>query len=254
MRSTLPSPFLPAVSFALLLTVAQALVVTLPTSLSDWDTTGTTPIYIQWALYPLTFPAPASQFFDIYIRNGVGGMYEPFLNQSLALSVDASTSTYYEVPASEAVKFVVGTGYQLFFSDPNDASVVYCDSEVFSIGVNPPPATNSSSSASSASSTDTLASSTDSSSSTDSTSTLPTTSSSSTDSLASSTELTTSPTASPSSSTSSTSSDKNRIVAATVPGGTAQQGQNLLFSAGSRVSLGGASIAAAVVAAGLSLA
>lgn len=106
---------------ALLASVAEALVVTLPTAVSIWtcvtvlffsglqrlmtrhfnDGRSEGAARIEWSLLPETFPPPATpvrtilpflagsrvadavapkQFFDVYIRNGVGAMYTPSLN------------------------------------------------------------------------------------------------------------------------------------------------------------------------------
>lgn len=106
---------------ALLASVAEALVVTLPTAVSIWtcvavlfpsrfqrlmtghfnDERSEGAARIEWSLLPETFPPPATpvrtilpllvvfdvadpveptQFFDVYIRNGVGAMYTPSLN------------------------------------------------------------------------------------------------------------------------------------------------------------------------------
>jgi len=80
---------------------------------------------IAWTLFPLTNPAPATQFFDVYLRNGVGTMYSPPLNESIATMVDSTAGTSIVFDGASTLK--VGPGYQLFFSDPTDAGTVYCD-------------------------------------------------------------------------------------------------------------------------------
>lgn len=97
--------------------------------------TGSQPNAITWSLTPETYPPPATPFFDIWIRNGVGSMYTPSLNVRsltplpivlsleetgwltllpgqlrLAAGVDALASNSFEV--TDAQKFIPGIGCQ----------------------------------------------------------------------------------------------------------------------------------------------
>ncbi|BGP15030.1 hypothetical protein JCM10213v2_002985 [Rhodosporidiobolus nylandii] len=201
----------------LLASAVEALAITSPSVTTIWDVTGTNPNYVFWQLYPLTNPAPATQYFDVYMRNAVEAMYNPPLNIKLASSVDSISLTYLQV--EDVQKFVAGPGYQLFFADPADPANVYCDSDVFSIGtpnVGEAPLTPSSSSES-----------------------LPSTSASSSSSTSASSSVTSSLV--PSSITTTATdelvptrtkgSSDGTLVAATVPGGPAEQGFNLLSGA-----------------------
>ncbi|TNY19742.1 hypothetical protein DMC30DRAFT_289143 [Rhodotorula diobovata] len=255
---------------ALLASVAEALVVTLPTAVSIW-TEGAA--RIEWSLLPETFPPPATPFFDVYIRNGVGAMYTPSLNLLLATRVDSTASTYLDV--AQIDKFRRGPGYQLFFSDPASPSTFYCESDVFAIGssaVDGPPPTQSSSGAESSSTDSASASSAssrpDSSSSADSTltdtsSNEPAATSTSSESSSTSsgmiTSVVTSSSASPSpslesSSSSTTTARTDGITAAPAPGGPNEQGFNLVPSGASSVRAssrsGGALALSAAFAAG----
>lgn len=176
------------------------------------------------------------------------------LQQSIATKVDASQVTYFQVGDLSSFKsgsgcaslpqlklyffvhrLIVPSTDELFLSDPNDASIVYCDSEIFAIGTaavsvstNQLPSAsatdgNSTSSAAETSQSSDSASETDSSSSSSDSASI-------TDSPSSSTDSSSSPTSSPTSSVSSPS-----LQAATVPGGAAEQGLNLLDSAATAV-------------------
>ncbi|KAM0745946.1 hypothetical protein T439DRAFT_330140 [Meredithblackwellia eburnea MCA 4105] len=123
-----------AVPLLLLATLSQALVIVQPSANTVWEQNGSDNI-IEWALYPLTYPTPTSQYFDIYIRNGVGQLYTPFLNVSIAHNVDSLSSTSLAFLLSG--QFLAGTGYQLWFTDPNNANTYYCQSDVFSIAAAP---------------------------------------------------------------------------------------------------------------------
>lgn len=61
---------------------------------------------------------------------------------SLALNVDATAAVDAYV-VSIAAELVPGPGYQLFFSQPGNADVVYADSVVFSVGTDVAPSTGS---------------------------------------------------------------------------------------------------------------
>ncbi|GAA5906632.1 hypothetical protein JCM6882_008079 [Rhodosporidiobolus microsporus] len=209
-----------AAVLALAAKAVDALAITSPSVTTIWDVTGTNPNYVLWQTYPLTYPPPATQFFDIWIRNAVGAMYTPPLNTTLATGVDSSTLTYFQV--TDVAKFIPGPGYQLFFADPTNPDIVYCDSDVFSIGtpdVGAAPITPSSSA------TDGLPSSTPSSG-------------------VGGVTQTTSTTTALVSATGSTSAGE--LVAATVPGGPAEQGFNLLNGAVSSVAATLGSVVAAV--------
>ncbi|GAA5889800.1 hypothetical protein JCM8208_001134 [Rhodotorula glutinis] len=135
-----------AAALAFLAGAAQAIVVSSPTATSVWSQSADGDARIEWSLLPATSPPPATQYFDIYLRNGVGAMYMPSLNLLLATKVDSLASTHLDVAATD--KFVPGPGYQLFFSDPANPATVYCDSDVFAIGsyeINGPPPTSTSS-------------------------------------------------------------------------------------------------------------
>ncbi|GAA5869943.1 hypothetical protein JCM3774_000533 [Rhodotorula dairenensis] len=103
---------------------AKALVIVRPTEADIWSTDTT---------------AANTLFFDVYVRNAAPGMYEPGLNISLATQVDSSVGT--SVNLTEIDQLRPGGGYQLFLSDPADASVVYCTSDVFAV-VAPPSSPN----------------------------------------------------------------------------------------------------------------
>ncbi|GAA6005020.1 hypothetical protein JCM10207_008481 [Rhodosporidiobolus poonsookiae] len=213
---------------ALAATAVNALVITAPTVTTIWDTTGANPNYILWQLYPLTFPTPATPFVNVWIRNAVGAMYLPPLNMTIAENVDTSTATFLQV--TDAEKFATGPGYQLFFADPTNPDNVYCQSDVFSIGtpdvgsspVSPPASSDFASSTSSAASTATA-----------------------TDSSTTTQVVTT---------TASASSTDGQIVAATVPGGPAEQGFNLVPNGASGLASTAAGVITAAGAAALMLA
>lgn len=132
-----------------LLQLASALVVVSPASSTVWDANGQN--VIQWArtsrdasagsahdrdpVLPLTNPLPASSLFDIFLRQGTG-LYSPSLNISLASAVDSATHTSLSFPLTGQLK--AGSGYQLFFSAPGRADIVYADSPSFSIANNTP--------------------------------------------------------------------------------------------------------------------
>ncbi|GAA5880061.1 hypothetical protein JCM1840_007143 [Sporobolomyces johnsonii] len=203
---------------------------------------------ITWSLLPLTTPAPATQYFDIYIRNGIGSMYTPSLNLSIATNVDATTKLSFAV--TDAMKFIPGPGYQLFFSDPTNAATVYCDSDVFSIGSMTVRGTIASSATSTALS---------------STVSVPEASStpsiSSTYTLVSSTtspSLNTTTSSSSNSSVTAISTTRSRIAAATAIGGPADQGFNLVHKSAAAVlrraaRVGELELAAAAAVAGVML-
>ncbi|KAI5474221.1 hypothetical protein MNV49_003876 [Pseudohyphozyma bogoriensis] len=132
---------------------AKAIIVTLPVAGQVWNGNGTNEI--SWSVYPQTYPVPTSPYFDIYLRNGLGTLYPTFLNLSLtADSIDATAGTSVAFTLQGQLK--EGTGYQLFFSNPDDASDVYCESGIFSISLSG----NSSSSTSTTTTTSSGASST----------------------------------------------------------------------------------------------
>ncbi|GAA5822007.1 hypothetical protein JCM11251_004822 [Rhodosporidiobolus azoricus] len=193
----------------------NALAITSPSVTTIWDIAGTNPNYVLWQLYPLTYPAPATQYFDVWIRNAVGGMYNPPLNTTLATGVDSTALTYLQI--SDVAKFVPGPGYQLFFADPTNPDTVYCDSDVFSIGtpdVGAAPVTPSSGAS---------------------------------DGLPSGvTQITSTTTQLVSVSATGTGTTDAGIAAATVPGGPAEQGLNLLDGAAGSLAVSLMTVAAAV--------
>ncbi|GAA6060276.1 hypothetical protein JCM10212_003976 [Sporobolomyces blumeae] len=115
--------------------VAQAMVVISPDGESIWDRTGKTRTFIKWSLDPPTDPPPRSNLFTIWLRNGAPDMYDPPLNLTLARHVDMVAKSQVEV--QDVVDFLAGPGYQLFMADPDDASIVYCESPVFDIEDDP---------------------------------------------------------------------------------------------------------------------
>ncbi|GAA5892372.1 hypothetical protein JCM5296_003581 [Sporobolomyces johnsonii] len=202
---------------------------------------------ITWSLLPLTNPAPATQYFDIYIRNGIGSMYTPSLNLSIATNVDATTKLSFAV--TDAMKFIPGPGYQLFFSDPTNAATVYCDSDVFSIGSMTVRGTDSAATSTRLSSTVAVS---------EASSTPSTFSSSTSTLLSSATSPSLSTTTSSSSSSSATSTTRSRIAAATAIGGPADQGLNLVHTSAAvprirAARVGELAAAAVVVMAGVML-
>ncbi|BGP47127.1 hypothetical protein JCM10450v2_002979 [Rhodotorula kratochvilovae] len=223
-----------AAVLAVLAGTVEAIVITQPSAVSVWIQTDESTARIEWSLLPETWPPPATQFFDIYIRNGVGEMYNPSLNLLLASGVDSTATTFLNVADTE--KFIPGPGYQLFFSDPANPATIYCDSDPFAIGsfiVNGDPAPPSSSSSSTAEASSSSSSAESSSSSCDSS--LSSSSSTSTDS-GMSTSFTSASSPSSSSSPSPTSSAASGgITAAPVPGGPDQQGFNLIPNGGARL-------------------
>ncbi|BGP39022.1 hypothetical protein JCM10449v2_002960 [Rhodotorula kratochvilovae] len=242
-----------AAVLAVLAGTVEAIVITQPSAVSVWIQTDESTARIEWSLLPETWPPPATQFFDIYIRNGVGEMYNPSLNVRaplyslprtwltsfraqllLASGVDSTATTFLNVADTE--KFIPGPGYQLFFSDPANPATIYCDSDPFAIGsfiVNGDPAPPSSSSSSTAEASSSSSSAESSSSSCDSS--LSSSSSTSTDS-GMSTSFTSASSPSSSSSPSPTSSAASGgITAAPVPGGPDQQGFNLVPNGGARL-------------------
>ncbi|GAA5841202.1 hypothetical protein JCM9279_000577 [Rhodotorula babjevae] len=253
-----------AVALAFLAGAAQAIVVSSPTATSVWSQSADGDARIEWSLLPATFPPPATQYFDIYMRNGVGAMYTPSLNLLLATKVDSLASTYLDVAATD--KFVPGPGYQLFFSDPANPATVYCDSDVFAIGsyeINgPPPTSTSSSTDETSTQAEASASSTESSvaaapssteettaelSSTDVSPSEPapsnTDSSSTSSGMITSVTPSSSPSPVPDSLSSSSSAPQGGITAAPAPGGPNEQGFNLVPS-GASAARGGLSAAA----------
>ncbi|GAA6029869.1 hypothetical protein JCM8097_001086 [Rhodosporidiobolus ruineniae] len=195
----------------------DGLAVTAPVQTTVWDNTGATPSYVMWQLYPPTNPAPLTSYFDIWIRNAVGAMYQPPLNTTLATMVDSATATYFQV--TDVQRFLPGPGYQLFLADPTNPDTVYAQSDVFSIGTPLVDASASPSSFSSAS----------------------TTSTSSGFVTATATATTTQlVNGSPASTT------KGELVAATVPGGPAEQGFGLLDGAAAGLSMSLAGVAGAM--------
>ncbi|BGP07095.1 hypothetical protein JCM10049v2_002925 [Rhodotorula toruloides] len=240
--------------------LVEAIVITSPTVLTVWDQTGSDRNLITWSLKPETYPPPATPFFDIYIRNGVGSMYTPSLNLRLAASVNALTTTFLEV--ADAQKFIPGIGYQLFFSDPANPETVYCDSEIFAIGTAGggnagPMSPSSTTEAPDAEATSTTTSSDEAEtssataeegfSSTDSLSSISTSSDSSSP-VTSAPSSASSPTSSP-----SRSRAKSGITAAPVPGGPDEQGFNLVPSGAGRTAVGGGAAVLVVLAAVASL-
>ncbi|SCV71047.1 BQ2448_3809 [Microbotryum intermedium] len=111
----------------------QALDVTYPTSPVVFDQSGAIENRIVWSLDPLTTPPPATNFFDIWMRNGIGEIYPDPLNVSIATNLDMMSSNMtYIWP--DAAKYIPGPGYQLFFAAPGNAGLIYCESQVFAIG------------------------------------------------------------------------------------------------------------------------
>ncbi|GAA5986764.1 hypothetical protein JCM10908_000886 [Rhodotorula pacifica] len=100
-----------AAGFIAAANVAKALVVSEPSEATLWSA--------------------ETVYFDVYIRNAAPGMYEPGLNTSIATSVDSSMGNTLNL--TNISQFRAGGGYQLFLSDPTDASLVYCGSDVFAI-------------------------------------------------------------------------------------------------------------------------
>ncbi|GJN89823.1 hypothetical protein Rhopal_002812-T1 [Rhodotorula paludigena] len=226
----------------------EAIVITSPSATTVWSTSVDPPAVIEWSLIPETYPPPATPvsfddtFFDVYIRNGVGGMYSPALNLLLASNIDATKGT--SLTVTDIQKFIQGPGYQLFFSDPANPNTIYCDSDVFTIGSidagGSPPASSEPASSSSSTTSDSASSTTASSAS-----------SSSSSSFSSVRTTTSAPSAT--SATSSPTSRGNGITRAPVPGGPDQQGFNLVPRgaaprAGTSWSLVGAAAAVAAVA------
>ncbi|BGP23788.1 isocitrate lyase [Rhodotorula toruloides] len=236
--------------------LVEAIVITSPTVLTVWDQTGSQPNLITWSLTPETYPPPATPFFDVYIRNGVGSMYTPSLNLRLAESVNALTTTFLEV--ADAQKFIPGIGYQLFFSDPANPDVVYCDSDIFAIGTTGggnagAMSPSSTTTAPDADATSTTTSSTDTGTSSAATDAGTSSTDSASPSSTSSSPLTSAPSSSSTSSPISVSRSraKSGITAAPVPGGPDEQGFNLVPSGAGRTAVGGATVLVMLAAAAL---
>ncbi|GAA6057148.1 hypothetical protein JCM3770_004847 [Rhodotorula araucariae] len=244
-----------AAVLAVLGRVGRAIVITQPNAVTVWSQTGESTARIEWSLLPATFPPPATQFFDIYIRNGDGGLYNPSLNLLLASGVDSTASTFLNV--ADAEKFIPGPGYQLFFSDPANPATVYCDSDPFAIGSfgagGDPPSSTSAASAEETSCTSSTAPEASSSfppepSNTSSSSDLAGASSSDSPSATSSgmaTSVTSGPSSSSPSASSPSSAPRGGITAAPVPGGPDQQGFNLVPNGGAPRPVPGAGAALA---------
>ncbi|KAL8290230.1 hypothetical protein RQP46_003169 [Phenoliferia psychrophenolica] len=117
--------------------LACALNVITPNAQTVWNQDGGGGNYIEWALLPATNPAPATNFFDIYIRNGNPALYPngAVLNAKIASGLDMSLLAV-SFPLSPG-QLVAGSGYQLFFTDPANPLTVYADSVAFSLA---PPA------------------------------------------------------------------------------------------------------------------
>ncbi|GAA6009056.1 uncharacterized protein JCM10292_002467 [Rhodotorula paludigena] len=220
----------------------EAIVITSPSATTVWSTSGDPPAVIEWSLIPETYPPPATPFFDVYIRNGVGGMYTPALNLLLASNIDATKGT--SLTVTDIQKFIQGPGYQLFFSDPANPGTIYCDSDPFAIGSfdvgGSPPASSEPSSSSSSTTSDSASATT-------------ATSASASSSSSSFSVRTTTSAPSATSATSSPTSRGNGITRAPVPGGPDQQGFNLVprgaaTRTGAEWSLLGAAAAVAAVA------
>ncbi|GAA5834278.1 hypothetical protein JCM5353_003192 [Sporobolomyces roseus] len=113
----------------------KALVVITPDNETVWDRTGNTKTYIKWGLDPPTDPPPRTNLFTIWLRNGAPDMYDPPLNLTLARHVDFVGKSQVEV--QDVIDFLAGPGYQLFLSDPDNSTIVYCESPVFDIEDDP---------------------------------------------------------------------------------------------------------------------
>ncbi|KAK4695024.1 hypothetical protein P7C70_g8633, partial [Phenoliferia sp. Uapishka_3] len=113
MRFTLPSLVLA------LAPLASALVVVLPAVGTVWDQIGSEPNIISWSLLPLTNPAPATSFFDIWIRNGEADLYPGILNISIATRVDSSAGTSLAFQLSG--QLLAGTGSLLSSAPPSSS-------------------------------------------------------------------------------------------------------------------------------------
>ncbi|KAK4057863.1 hypothetical protein OIO90_001082 [Microbotryomycetes sp. JL221] len=84
-------------------------------------------------------------------------MYDPALNTTIAERVDFSNPAITSYQVNDAAKFSPGPAFQLFLADPDDASIVYCESTVFSIQELELPTTSSSSARLSESASSTVA-------------------------------------------------------------------------------------------------
>ncbi|GAA5971875.1 hypothetical protein JCM11641_001551 [Rhodosporidiobolus odoratus] len=216
-----------AAILALAAASVSAIAITSPSVATIWDSTGANPDYVLWQLYPPTNPPPATQYFDIYIRNAVGAMYDPPLNIPLAINVDSLGSTFFGV--KDMQRFKPGPGYQLFFSDPTNPDIVYCDSDVFCIGtpiasatpVTPPSSSLDISTSSEPASPSSSAASSPLSSASTSHSRELSVSASTTTTTTTTTEL----------STTTKEQPEGTLVAATVPGGPDQQGFDVISGA-----------------------
>ncbi|POY74082.1 hypothetical protein BMF94_2894 [Rhodotorula taiwanensis] len=108
-----------------------AIVITEPSSPTFWSNATGAVNTMVWSLLPATYPPPKTQYFDIYLRNAAPGMYSPGINISLATRIDSQMGT--SINLTDISRFRAGGGYQLFLSDPTDASIVYCGSDVFAV-------------------------------------------------------------------------------------------------------------------------
>ncbi|GAA5832100.1 hypothetical protein JCM3766R1_003720 [Sporobolomyces carnicolor] len=115
--------------------IVSALVIQNPDNATVWDRSGNTRTFIRWALDPPTDPPPRTNLMTIWLRNGAPDMYDPPLNLTLARHVDFVAKTQVEV--QDVIDFLPGTGYQLFLADPENATMVYCESPVFDIDDDP---------------------------------------------------------------------------------------------------------------------
>ncbi|GAA5964320.1 hypothetical protein JCM3765_006458 [Sporobolomyces pararoseus] len=119
----------------LLPALVNSLVIQTPDNTTIWDRTGDTRTFIRWALDPPTDPPPRTNLMTIWLRNGAPDMYDPPLNLTLARHVDFVAKQQVEV--QDVIDFLPGTGYQLFLADPENATLVYCESPVFDIDDDP---------------------------------------------------------------------------------------------------------------------
>jgi len=197
----------------------RTLVITSPLDGDVWNGDGTANV-IQWDVLPATWPENPT-YFDILMVNGIGELYTPFLNLSIATGLNAFAAS--SLSFTLAGQLRSGSGYRLYFTDPSDSGNVYTESGVFSI-------VGSTGTASVLTSTD-AASSTSTTSSTSSTTTAFSSSSSSTSSTSSSTTSYTSSdssTSTPHSTKISTSTHaptttREGVVGSDGPGGLADQ-------------------------------
>ena len=88
---------------------------------------------IEWSFLPLTNPPPASDLFDIYLRQNAGGLYDPPLNISIATSINSQTHSSLSFPLTGQLKS--GGQYQIFLSAPGNAAISYAESAAFSVGM-----------------------------------------------------------------------------------------------------------------------